>query len=700
MPDIVYTGQEANDGTGDPLRVAFQQINQNFVQQWSDMAAEFADQDAQIASGLAAQDAEIASGLAAQDAEIERQFNEAGMLLVRRGEWASGVAYEATPKREWVTSGGQAYVAASNHISGATFAADLEAGRWLAVDVAQLISSLAGGNGAEQIGFRPSIIGAVTRTLAQELSTKVCVSRFFNPTDTHAAPAFQRAIDALALVGGGTLEIPDGNYVFESRVTRAGGFRLAIKGASRVGVKLISNNADGIFDFDISGDGTRIHNHSVSNVTFSAAIPNAGTAYKLTEALGGNRHERMFVCDCVHVLAEDFATQYFTRGIDLFGVWRPLFIDTLITGPYTSVTDKQAMSVGISVDECYSPEFFTTQVWNCVEGISYDSTSNPGPEGFWMHPGCKVVDCVTCISISSAGAEPNAQLLGVHLNGINELLKVNKWKFIRLTGCLLYGQGGNTTYLHLTDVTEVRTIGNQFHFPSLDANTNIGISLLGSCNRFTSVNDYFNRFQNTAIRISSGSSNVKIIDPDFENCTNEVIDLSNTATVYKDSYITSFGDGSSAGPDGGTFRDSESPAANDVLGRDVFDGRNSAGGRITYAQNRASIVSEVEGLEDGEYAIFVRRAGVLTRALSMRAGVQVGLPAGGDRGAGTLNIQGNSGLMIALNSGSLGVFAGTGSPEGVVTASRGSTFHRTDGGAGTSYYVKESGTGNTGWAAK
>jgi hypothetical protein len=44
--------------------------------------------------------------------------------------------------------------------------------------------------------------------------------------------------------------------------------------------------------------------------------------------------------------------------------------------------------------------------------------------------------------------------------------------------------------------------------------------------------------------------------------------------------------------------------------------------------------------------------------------------------------------------------AGTGSPEGVVTAPVGSLFSRTDGGAGTSFYVKESGTGNTGWVAK
>ena len=42
---------------------------------------------------------------------------------------------------------------------------------------------------------------------------------------------------------------------------------------------------------------------------------------------------------------------------------------------------------------------------------------------------------------------------------------------------------------------------------------------------------------------------------------------------------------------------------------------------------------------------------------------------------------------------------GAGSPEGVVTAPVCSTYRRTDGGASTSFYVKESGSGNTGWVA-
>lgn len=46
------------------------------------------------------------------------------------------------------------------------------------------------------------------------------------------------------------------------------------------------------------------------------------------------------------------------------------------------------------------------------------------------------------------------------------------------------------------------------------------------------------------------------------------------------------------------------------------------------------------------------------------------------------------------------VRSGTGTPEAAVTAPVGTLFLRSDGGASTTLYVKETGTGNTGWVAK
>lgn len=45
-------------------------------------------------------------------------------------------------------------------------------------------------------------------------------------------------------------------------------------------------------------------------------------------------------------------------------------------------------------------------------------------------------------------------------------------------------------------------------------------------------------------------------------------------------------------------------------------------------------------------------------------------------------------------------YSGNGTPEAVVAAPVGSRYRRIDGGASTSIYIKESGTGNTGWVAK
>ncbi len=52
------------------------------------------------------------------------------------------------------------------------------------------------------------------------------------------------------------------------------------------------------------------------------------------------------------------------------------------------------------------------------------------------------------------------------------------------------------------------------------------------------------------------------------------------------------------------------------------------------------------------------------------------------------------------DAGGLLVYRGTGSPNGVITASPGALYLNASGGAGTTLYVKESGVGNVGWVGK
>ncbi len=68
-------------------------------------------------------------------------------------------------------------------------------------------------------------------------------------------------------------------------------------------------------------------------------------------------------------------------------------------------------------------------------------------------------------------------------------------------------------------------------------------------------------------------------------------------------------------------------------------------------------------------------------------------------------IQGTGGGIVTMPNGffiapGIKWVSGSGSPEGVVTASIGSLYSNTAGGASTTLYVKTSGSSNTGWTAK
>jgi hypothetical protein len=58
------------------------------------------------------------------------------------------------------------------------------------------------------------------------------------------------------------------------------------------------------------------------------------------------------------------------------------------------------------------------------------------------------------------------------------------------------------------------------------------------------------------------------------------------------------------------------------------------------------------------------------------------------------------GLILIPGGAATKMITGPNSPEGVHVGAIGSIYMATNGGAGTTFYVKESGTGDTGWVAK
>ena len=80
-----------------------------------------------------------------------------------------------------------------------------------------------------------------------------------------------------------------------------------------------------------------------------------------------------------------------------------------------------------------------------------------------------------------------------------------------------------------------------------------------------------------------------------------------------------------------------------------------------------------------------------TNAIGIGSGVVVGA-------SNTAQI-GTNGVSVLYLNGTVGWYRGSGSPEGVVPANIGSFYSREDGSTDTALYRKETGTGNTGWAA-
>lgn len=133
-----------------------------------------------------------------------------------------------------------------------------------------------------------------------------------------------------------------------------------------------------------------------------------------------------------------------------------------------------------------------------------------------------------------------------------------------------------------------------------------------------------------------------------------------------------------------------------------------------------ALVSGCSAVSNTDDGIVVRsdRCRILSNVITGNAGTGLDIIAGADENridgnyfasngtamgdAGTNNRFGlmNDGLSAPYLLSSLRILAGTGTPEGVYSATVGSLFLRTDGGATTTLYVKTSGTGNTGWTAK
>lgn len=105
--------------------------------------------------------------------------------------------------------------------------------------------------------------------------------------------------------------------------------------------------------------------------------------------------------------------------------------------------------------------------------------------------------------------------------------------------------------------------------------------------------------------------------------------------------VLSIDDSANEGPSVNVERHSASPDVSDSIGGIPFIGKDSAGNRTTYAKISGAIVDPTDASEDGQLRVEIIVAGVATDVAFFRAGLQMGSPAGGDKGVGTINTAGD-----------------------------------------------------------
>jgi len=195
------------------------------------------------------------------------------------------------------------------------------------------------------------------------------------------------------------------------------------------------------------------------------------------------------------------------------------------------------------------------------------------------------------------------------------------------------GAAGTALYATVTGTTTITSFGTvgagtfriiEFSGALTLTHNATSLKLPGSANITTAAGD-------VGFFLSLGSGNWKCLH--FSKADGSAVASFNGT-------LTSTDPGAAQGPVLELFRNSASPASGDALGEIEFTGKDSGAGIDTYARIIAAISDPTAGSEDGQLYLRTAIAGTLTTVLLLGAGAQIGAPSGGDKGAGTLNLDG------------------------------------------------------------
>lgn len=651
-----------------------------------------------------------------------------------RGNWAAGTGYAI---QDLVIQGSIAYICLIAHTSG-VFATDLANGDW-AIYQGATKSELGASNGASLIGFIQSGAGALLRTSQAKMREQWSVKDFgavgdgtlhtvlewytigatyyrgyanlaavqvdfthvTASTDSSDWAAMQQAVRLLPLntgdpaqtpqgfANGGCVQVTRGRYILNKKVTLQRGTR--ISGESHESTQFVSTiAADSVFEYLDNGgfvpDEIVLENLSIWQDV--SVVATAGAA--ITVKRGS------YASSAIQLIAKNVMIQGTLKGV---------LMEAGVGCSLDNVTVLKCVSNGIDINFGGSSSFSTTSTTlkntYCtlnggngvnIAGSSYVSllgTASDSNTGF----GYSAIGA-NGITFLGVGAERN-----VAGNFYLKDITGGSMSFHQVSGAgavngLTLNNVGGLTLISPNFLADVGNIGNAVFFEA-SAKPLIVFS--------PTFQNFGTKYSSVNSVLQMNSLNGQIKGGDTNNWTFG-------PTVSKDTaaQIAVVGNGDVA---------TEIGVKSHVMFTFAGTNRNNAFSAQAITANTAVSYPLLTGLyvanaSKGAASTVTRTAGtyIAQQTLGSSANANIMVDAGvGAIPAGNWDIYSDSTrdsvLKGKLRLGAIGgtapfITGGSGTPEGVLTAPIGSLWMRSDGGANTSLYVKESGAGNTGWVAK
>ena len=496
-------------------------------------------------------------------------------------------------------------------------------------------------------------------------------------------PAGDGILSPLGYANGGTIYIPRGRYKVSSTLTLRRGVR--ITGEGRESSQLISYAADSVLKYLDSGryvqDEIVVENLSIWQ--HASVTPTSGAAIEVSFGSVSP--------PSTNLVCQNLIINGGYRGVMLgAGVWSSMdncnVSNCVTNGVEIQLTNgaQSAPTTSTTFKNCYSSS--NGAAGFCINGASYTSlvgcaSDSNGTYGYYLNAG-------NAGSLYACGAEENT-LGGAYLkNTTGAVINLN---VMHTTSGVKHGvtlEACNRTTL-LGGVYQADTVTGYGIHVVTNSGTITAIGAVFTGNYTSAVCDSTSKFLNLTADnglVGGPNNNWAIgVNPPDATATFQVGGTATSSTGLK-----------------------VNPSFTSATGVNIaaLAQAQTANTAVTYPLLHGIQVSNAV---KGAASTITRTSGVAISEQTQGATANANLyvDAGGAIPIGNWSIYSAS-TRDSLFLGPIRVgsstgpkwSSGAGTPEGAVTAPVGSIFSRTDGGAGTSMYVKETGTGNAGWVGK